>query len=30
MTMVMALGIGWAVLILELGTLCWWVARHHQ
>jgi len=30
MTLVMALWIGWGVLLLELSMLVWWVARHHR
>lgn len=30
MTMAMALGLGWTVLLLELSALCWWIARHHR
>lgn len=30
MTLVMALALGWSVLLLELCMLVWWVARHHR
>jgi hypothetical protein len=30
MTLAMAVSIGWAVLLLEIVALGWFIARHHR
>jgi hypothetical protein len=29
-TLAMAVTIGWAVFLLEIVLLGWWIARHHR